>query len=219
MFTGLVEEMGKVASIAKTGEGIKLKIKCSLTLAGSSKLGDSIATNGVCLTAVELGSDFFVADVMNETVRRSNLKNLRIGDNVNLEKSLTLHTPLGGHLVTGDVDCEGIIEDITSDGFAKIYRLSLPQKYMRYVVEKGRVTIDGASLTIASVTDTDFTVSLIPHTQSAITLGSKKSGDIVNIETDLFGKFVERILYFKEKEEETPKKAMSRSFLAENGFF
>jgi riboflavin synthase len=219
MFTGLVEEKGTVASLSKKSDGIKIKINCSPSLCQNSKIGDSIATNGVCLTAVEIGSNYFVADVMNESIKRSNLKSLNIGDSVNLEKSLTLQTPLGGHLVTGDIDCEGKIVDITSDGFAKIYRVALPQKYMKYVVEKGRVALDGASLTVVEVTDENFTVSLIPHTQKAIILGEKKIGDFLNVETDLFGKFVERILYFNNKEEKNSTPTLDAVFLAENGFF
>ncbi|WP_426709807.1 riboflavin synthase [Cetobacterium sp. SF1] len=216
MFTGLVEEMGTVAGLIATEGGIKLKISGNKVLA-QGKIGDSIATNGVCLTAVEITNSYFVAHVMNESIGRTNLKNLKIGEKVNLEKSLTLQSPLGGHLVTGDVDCLGIISNITSDGFAKIYTIEIPEKYMKYIVEKGRVAIDGASLTLIDFDKNSFRVSLIPHTQNSITLGFKKVGHEVNIETDLIGKFVERILSFKDSEE-VKKSPLTSKMLFENGF-
>lgn len=218
MFTGLIEEMGTVVALDSTQNGIKIKIKCN-KVTSNGKIGDSIATNGVCLTATEIGNNFFTADIMNESVRRTGLKDLKIGSKVNLEKSLTLQTPLGGHLVTGDVDCEGKIVKIINDGFAKIYEIEIPEKYMKFIVEKGRVSIDGASLTIASVSEKLFTVSIIPHTQDMITLGIKKAGDNVNIETDLMGKFVEKILLAQQKENNSSSpKGISSSFLFENGF-
>ena len=216
MFTGLVEEMGTVAGLIATEGGIKLKISGNKVLT-QGKIGDSIATNGVCLTAVEITNSYFVAHVMNESIGRTNLKNLKIGEKVNLEKSLTLQSPLGGHLVTGDVDCLGIISNITSDGFAKIYTIEIPEKYMKYIVEKGRVAIDGASLTLIDFDKNSFRVSLIPHTQNSITLGFKIVGHEVNIETDLIGKFVERILSFKGSEE-VKKSPLSSKMLFENGF-
>src|SRR3712207_901193 len=137
-------------------------------------------------------------------------------DFVNLEKSITLSTPLGGHLVTGDVDCEGRIINIRQDGIAKIYTLELPKQYMKYVVEKGRVTLDGASLTVMELGEDSLGVSLIPHSQEMIILGKKKVGDYVNIETDLIGKYVEKLLSFPKQEEKNSK--LSLEFLAENGF-
>lgn len=216
IFTGLVEEMGKVLEIDKKSTGMRLKVQGKKVLE-NAKLGDSIATNGTCLTAVELGKDYFAADIMNESVNRTNLKNLRVGDLVNLEKSVTMNTFLGGHLVTGDVDCEGKIRSIKADGFAKLYEIQIEQRLMKYIVEKGRVTLDGASLTIANFSSDSFTVSLIPHTQKEITLGMKKTGDSVNVETDLIGKYVERMLNFKQ-EDTKPKKSLD-SLLKENGFF
>lgn len=216
IFTGLVEEIGKVIKLDKKSDGMKLKIRCEKVIE-NAKPGDSIATNGTCLTAIELGKDYFVADIMNESVKRTNLKHLKAGDSVNLEKSLTLNTFLGGHLVTGDVDCEGIIKSIKPDGFAKLYEIQIEKRLMKYIVEKGRVTLDGASLTIADYGNDSFTVSLIPHTQKSITLGIKKVGASVNVETDLIGKYVERMLNFNEKTER-PKKSLD-VLLKENGFF
>ena len=217
MFTGLVEEMGNVISIKNGPSSIQIKIKCDKVLK-NAKIGDSIATNGTCLTAIEIGSNYFVADCMHETVKRTNLKRLKSGDKVNLEKSISLSTPLGGHLVTGDVDSEGVIRSITKDGIAKIYKIEIPHRFMKYIVEKGRVTLDGASLSVVNFEGSTFEVSLIPHTQEMITLGSKKVGDHINVETDLIGKFVERMLNFKE-EEEKPKSKLDKEFLLTHGFF
>ena len=215
MFTGLVEEMGRVLSITEGNHSMQIKIQCKKVLEGA-KLGDSIATNGTCLTAVEIGKDYFVADCMHETMKRTNLHRLKKSDFVNLEKSITLSTPLGGHLVTGDVDCEGKITNIRQDGIAKIYTIELPKYYMKYVVEKGRVTLDGASLTVMELGDSSLGVSLIPHSQEMIILGKKKVGDYINIETDLIGKYVEKLLSFPKQEEKKSK--LSYDFLEENGF-
>ncbi len=216
IFTGLVEEMGRVVSVTPGEKSIKLKIECSKVLEGA-KLGDSIATNGTCLTATEIGKNYFTADCMYETVKRTNLSRLKSGDRVNLEKSLTLATPLGGHLVTGDVDCEGQIVSITREGIAKIYEIKVEARLMKYIVEKGRVTLDGASLTIVDFTQDTLSVSLIPHTQEMITLGYKSVGSYVNVEMDLIGKYVERMLSFKEPKESKSK--IDEKFLMENGFF
>ncbi|WP_319372335.1 riboflavin synthase [uncultured Ilyobacter sp.] len=219
MFTGLVEEMGEVISVARGEKSLKIKIRCNKVLEGA-KIGDSIATNGTCLTAVELGNNYFTADCMFETVKRTNLKRLKSGSKVNLEKSLTLATPLGGHLVTGDVDCEGKIMSIKQEGIAKIYEISVEPRLMKYVVEKGRITLDGASLTIVGFTKESISVSLIPHTQEMITLGYKRTGDYINVETDLIGKYVERLLHFDNKNKEEKKgKGIDEKFLLENGFF
>lgn len=216
IFTGLVEEMGRVLSITSGDKSVQLKIQCSKVLE-KAKLGDSIATNGTCLTAIEIGKDYFVADCMHETIKRTNLKRLKSGDIVNLEKSISLSTPLGGHLVTGDVDCEGNIISIERDGIAKVYVIEIENRFMKYIVEKGRVSIDGASLSIVGFENNTLSVSLIPHTQEMITLGKKKVGDFVNIETDLVGKYIERLLNFKEEKKDKSK--IDMNFLAKHGFF
>lgn len=218
MFTGLVEEIGRVILISKQGKSMKIKIEASKLLEGA-KVGDSIATNGVCLTAVEVGNGYFVADAMPETYERSNLKRVSQGSKVNLEKSITLSTPLGGHLVTGDVDCEGKIVSKKDDGIAIVYEIEMEEKYMKYIVEKGRVTIDGASLTVISFADKSFKVSIIPHTQDNITLGAKGQGDIVNIETDLVGKYIERFLSsYLGNNQYVDKSKLDLKFLIDNGF-
>lgn len=208
--------MGEILSIENGEKSLKLKIKSNKVLE-NAKIGDSIATNGTCLTATEIGKNYFTADCMYETVKRTNLKRLKVGDKVNLEKSITLATPLGGHLVTGDVDCEGKIIAITPEGIAKIYEIEIERKYMKYIVEKGRVTLDGASLTVMKLTDSTFGVSLIPHTQEMITLGRKKVGDYINVETDLIGKYIERFMKFDDKIEKKSE-GITREFLLRNGF-
>ncbi|WP_448820212.1 riboflavin synthase [Cetobacterium sp.] len=218
MFTGLIEELGKVVSIDKTPQGANITISCDKVLK-KARVGDSIATNGVCLTIVKLSNKTFTANIMNESLTVSSLKNLKVGSLVNLEKSLTLQSFLGGHLVTGDVDCCGEIISVINDGFAKKYTIKIPLEFMKYVVYKGRITLDGASLTVASLTDSTLTVSLIPHTQKSITLGFKNVGDIVNVETDLIGKHLEKLLLSREKTDEKSNSNISKSFLAENGFF
>ncbi|MFR9019568.1 MAG: riboflavin synthase [Fusobacterium sp.] len=218
MFTGLVEEMGQVFSIKNGEKSVQLKIKCEKVLK-NAKIGDSIATNGTCLTAIEIGKDYFVADCMHETVKRTNLARLKTGNLVNLEKSISLSTPLGGHLVTGDVDCEGVIKSITQDGIAKIYEIEIEHRFMKYVVEKGRISLDGASLSIVGFKENSLQVSLIPHTQQMITLGRKKVGDHINVETDLIGKYIERMMTFKEDEKTSEKSRLDKNFLASHGFF
>lgn len=214
MFTGLVEEIGVVRAIKKSGNSLKIEIGCKELLKGA-KVGDSIATNGVCLTAVEIGEGYFVADAMPETFEKTNLKRLSSGSNVNLEKSLTLNSYLGGHLVTGDVDCEGIIKSISKDEIAIKYVIEFSGNYGKYLVEKGRITIDGASLTLTNYSDNSLEVSLIPHTQDRVVLGGKKSRDSVNLEFDLIGKYVERMLGFGDVK---AKKKIGIDFLKENGF-
>ena len=223
MFTGLVEEMGKIVNISKKATGLGITIKGDKVVE-KIKIGDSIAVNGVCLTVTEFSGNTFTADVMYETIERSGLKRITAGETVNLEKSLTLITFLGGHLVMGDVDSEAEIISIVPKGIAKLYKFQLEEKHrqnIKYVVEKGRVTIDGASLTVIDTDDTSgtFSVSLIPHTLENITLGKKKVGDYVNIETDLFGKYVEKILKFNNMETEKKEKSgITMDFLQKNGF-
>lgn len=228
MFTGLIEEMGKVINISKKATGLGITINGNKVVK-NAKIGDSIAVNGVCLTVTAISGNNFTADVMYETIDRSGLKRIKVGDYVNLEKSLTLMTFLGGHLVMGDVDSEAKILSITPKGIAKLYKFQLEENHrnnIKYVVEKGRVTIDGASLTVINVDDDlgTFSVSLIPHTLENITLGNKKMGDFVNIETDLFGKYVEKILKFNNfdlenyEKKENKKSNLTLEFLQKNGF-
>lgn len=220
MFTGLIEEMGTVRSILKGGDGVRLEINASVVVR-NAKIGDSIAVNGVCLTLTALGSSFFRADVMNETVAHSTLADLKVGDAVNLEKSLTLQTALGGHLVLGDVEAIGTLSSVTDDGFARRVTVSIPPSLSRYIVKKGRVTVDGASLTVTDEEPGQFSVSLIPHTLASIRLGRQKPGDRVNVETDILAKYTEKLLNLQSIDEKNQCKSegLSRNFLNENGFW
>ena len=193
MFTGIVEELGEVAELADLGDSVRLTLRGPGVVDGAGH-GDSIAVNGVCLTVVESGTDTFTADVMRETLDRSSLGALAVGDPVNLERPMRLDGRLGGHLVQGHVDGTGTIESRDRSEHWDVVRVSLPDDLARYVVHKGSITVDGVSLTVASVDDRSFTVSLIPTTLALTTLGRKQVGDPVNLEVDVVAKYVERLL-------------------------
>ena len=194
MFTGIIEEIGTVRSIRGGGSGVVLDIEASKVLEGTAT-GDSIAVNGVCLT-VTPGSGHFTADAMPETLRRTSLGGLRPGSKVNLERAMVCGGRFGGHLVSGHVDACGRVAELVRDGIAMIMRVSVPSDVLRYVARKGSVTLDGVSLTVASVSDEDssFTVSLIPHTMASTTLHLLKPGSPVNVEVDMLARYVERLL-------------------------
>ena len=194
MFTGIIEEIGTVRSIRGGGSGVVLDIEASRVLEGTAT-GDSIAVNGVCLT-VTPGSGHFTADAMPETLRRTSLGSLRSGSKVNLERAMACGGRFGGHLVSGHVDACGRVADLVRDGIALVMRVSVPSDVLRYVARKGSVTLDGVSLTVASVSDADssFTVSLIPHTMASTTLHLLKPGSPVNVEVDMLARYVERLL-------------------------
>lgn len=193
MFTGIVEELGSVTALTQLGDSARLTVRGSL-VTSDAQLGDSIAVNGVCLTVVELDEDTFAADVMAESLDRSSLGALRVGSPVNLERAATLRTRLGGHLVQGHVDGVGAILAREPGGHWELVRISLPDALDRYVVEKGSITVDGISLTVVEVDATAFSVSLIPATLKATTLGAKVPGDPVNLEVDVVAKYVEKLL-------------------------
>jgi riboflavin synthase len=193
MFTGIVEELGAVAGLTDLGASVRLTVTGPVVVAGA-RHGDSIAVNGVCLTVVTADAGGFTADVMRETLDRSCLGALRTGDPVNLERPVRLDGRLGGHLVQGHVDGTGRIESRDPSEHWEVVRVSLPSDLARYVVHKGSVTVDGVSLTVASVDDSSFTVSLIPTTLELTTLGRKQVGDPVNLEVDVVAKYVERLL-------------------------
>ena len=193
MFTGIVEELGEVAGLADLGDSVRLTLRGPVVVDGAGH-GDSIAVNGVCLTVVESGTDTFTADVMRETLDRSCLGALAAGDPVNLERPMRMDGRLGGHLVQGHVDGTGTILDRSPSAHWELVRVSLPDDLARYVVHKGSITVDGVSLTVASVDDRSFTVSLIPTTLALTTLGRKQVGDPVNLEVDVVAKYVERLL-------------------------
>lgn len=193
MFTGIVEELGRVVAIEQGAASARLRVRGALVTSDAA-LGDSIAVNGVCLTVTALIGDEFEADVMQETLVRSSLGALEPGAPVNLERPLTLASRLGGHLVQGHVDATAGLIDRTPGENWEVVRFELPESVSRYVVEKGSITVDGVSLTVSDVGGDWFAVSLIPTTLEVTTLGSKKPGDLVNLEVDVIAKYVERML-------------------------
>jgi riboflavin synthase len=193
MFTGIVEELGTLASVIDLGDAARLSVRGPLVTA-DARHGDSIAVNGVCLTVVDVDAGSFTADVMKETLDRSALGTLRPGDPVNLERAATLSTRMGGHLVQGHVDGVGTVTDREPADHWEVVRVALPPGLSRYVVEKGSITIDGISLTVTSVDEHELSVSLIPATLKLTTLGSKPVGAPVNLEVDVVAKYVEKLL-------------------------
>jgi riboflavin synthase len=193
MFTGIVEELGEVTALTDRGDSVRLTVRGPLVLEGA-RHGDSVAVNGVCLTVVDTDGETFTADVMRETLDRSALGALAAGSPVNLERPMRLDGRLGGHLVQGHVDGTGRIEQRTASEHWEVVRISLPPDLERYVVHKGSITVDGVSLTVASVAPGELTVSLIPTTLAMTTLGHKGVGDPVNLEVDVVAKYVERLL-------------------------
>ncbi|MBU5675808.1 riboflavin synthase [Alkaliphilus sp. MSJ-5] len=215
MFTGLVEEIGTVQSILKGSRSASIVIKAKKVLE-NIKLGDSIATNGVCLTVIAFSSDSFQVDVMAETMRKTNLNNLTPGSKVNLERALMLGDRLGGHLVSGHIDGVGIIKDFRREDNAIWVSIAAPSNILKYVIYKGSIAIDGISLTVAYVDNEIFKVSVIPHTKEITTLLTKNIGEEVNLEGDMIGKYIERFLSFKE---EAPSKLeVDMEFLSNHGF-
>lgn len=212
MFTGIIEEIGKIKAIRHGSRSVVLEIGATKVLE-DTRVGDSIATNGVCLTVTSLGNGGFTADVMPETMSRSNLGNLKPGDPVNLERALCLNSRLGGHLVAGHIDGTGRISGKVQDENAIWLTISASSDILRYIVEKGSVTIDGVSLTIAFVDESVFKVSIIPHTQEETTLTSKRIGEVVNLENDMIVKYVEKLMGGQ-----MPAKGLSLEFLQKNGF-
>jgi riboflavin synthase len=192
VFTGLVEATARVRSVEPDGDGVRLEVETPL--AAELANGDSIAVNGVCLTAVEPGPGSFRADVMAETLRRSSLGPLGAGDEVNVELALRAGDRLGGHMVQGHVDGTGTVESVAEEGFARVLRFACDPGLLRYVVEKGSIAVDGVSLTVASVDDNGFSVSLIPETLGRTTLGQAAPGRVVNLEVDVLAKYVEKLV-------------------------
>ena len=197
MFTGIVEELGSVQSVERRGENARIVIRGPLVVL-DTKHGDSIAVNGVCLTALDISSNSFAADVSRETLERSTLGRLKPGTAVNLERAVTPTTRLGGHIVQGHVDGRGKFVDVHDHGESWTIRISFPSELARYLVYKGSVAVEGISLTIAALSDDWFEVAIIPKTWEVTNLSRLSPGDDVNIEVDIMGKYVERILSFIE---------------------
>lgn len=192
MFTGIIEEIGKILSIKRGAKESRLVVNGSIIF-DDLKIGDSVAVNGVCLTASEIYGESFTADVMNETFNRTSLSDLKAGSHVNLERAMAVGGRFGGHIVAGHVDGTGTVTEIKNDGNAVWYKISADSSILKYIIEKGSVAIDGISLTVAAVTDKDFSVSIIPHTARETILSQRKCGDKVNLENDMIAKYVEKL--------------------------
>lgn len=216
MFTGIIEELGTVLSVDLLKDAARLAIGADIVLNGS-QIGDSIAVNGVCLTATALTPRSFTVDMMYETLQKTSLRELKQHSRVNLERALQLQSRLGGHLVSGHVDGIGNLASITTVGIAQVYKIRTSPDITAGLLPKGSVAIDGISLTVIDVNENDFTVSLIPHTMKNTTLGFKGIGSVVNLETDIIGKYVSRILNKNSRLGEN-KKDISLEFLTNNGF-
>ncbi|WP_418966690.1 riboflavin synthase [Butyribacter intestini] len=225
MFTGIVEETGKIESVANGNKSAIITIIADKVLKGT-KIGDSIAVNGVCLTVTSISGNKFTADVMAETIRRSSLGTLKHGSKVNLERAMAADGRFGGHIVSGHIDGTGVIRSLEREDNAVWVEIETPDKLLKYIVEKGSIAIDGISLTVAKLTDDSFSVSVIPHTGEETTLLAKKPGDIVNLENDIVGKYVERLMNFNTSQKSpfdnktatSTKSNITMDFLTENGF-
>lgn len=209
MFTGIVEEIGTVTSMVRGTKSAALTISAKKILE-DLRLGDSVATNGVCLTATGIRGNQFTADVMNETLSRSSLGSLKVGSPVNLERAMAANGRFGGHIVSGHIDGTGKISAIKKEDIAIWYTIQTTPQILRYVIEKGSIAIDGISLTVASVAKDSFSVSVIPHTARETILSQKSIGAVVNLENDMIGKYVEKLLPHS--------KGITREFLLQNGF-
>ena len=212
MFTGIIEETGHIRTVTRGRHSSVLSIGAAEILS-DLKVGDSVAVNGVCLTATTVDGGGFTADVMHETLNRSTLGGLAAGDVVNLERAMPANGRFGGHIVSGHIDGVGKITSVRRDDNAVWYAIEAPDALRRYIVEKGSVAIDGISLTVASVNGDAFSVSVIPHTLSVTALQARRVGSGVNLETDIIGKYVESLLRPDAKQS-----AITREFLARNGF-
>ncbi|NLL71763.1 MAG: riboflavin synthase [Epulopiscium sp.] len=215
MFTGLVEEIGRVEFVVKSIKSSRITIKAKKIMEGV-ELGDSISTNGVCLTVTSFDTDRFSVDVMAETMRLSNLSSLSPGDEVNLERALSLGDRLGGHIVSGHIDGMGTILNFQREDNAVWITIGCSPEVLKYIIYKGSIAIDGVSLTVAYVDESVFKVSIIPHTKDMTTLLVKKVGDKVNLECDMIGKYIEKLL--GAKEQAPIKKGIDLDFLNEKGF-
>lgn len=215
MFTGLIEEIGVLEEVHKGAKSAQLTIGANKVLQ-DIKIGDSLSTNGVCLTIVRFSNKSFTVDVMPETMRRSNLKNLKPGSKINLERALKLGDRLGGHIVSGHIDGVGLVRAMEEEDNATWVTIEAGSEIMKYIIEKGSIAIDGTSLTVAYVSNTAFKVSIIPLTRDETTLLSKKVGDEVNLECDMVGKYIERFTMFN-KDNNRPSE-INMDFLKENGF-
>jgi len=220
MFTGIIEGLGTITSIQSSGQGSSFSLNAEFDL-GDTKIGDSIAVNGACLTAVKVEGSRFKVDVAPETLSLTNLGHAKVGERVNVERALSLSGRLDGHLVSGHIDGTGTIKSRQNIGNAIIVSFNIPESMTRYMIRKGSVAVDGISLTINDCQSNSFDVSIIPHTAGLTTVGFKKKGETVNIETDMIGKYVERFIQKNSTGTEAPaskKTKIDIEFLAKTGF-
>ncbi|RIX53437.1 riboflavin synthase [Paenibacillus nanensis] len=220
MFTGLVEEIGQIKSVVKQGEAMVMTIGAGI-VTQDVKLGDSISVNGVCLTVTSFDRSSFSVDVMPETFRRSSLHRLKPGEAVNLERAMQAGARFGGHIVQGHVDGTGAVISRQSDANAVVFRIRLDDPgQLKYIIPKGSITVDGISLTVVDTSDDGFTVSIIPHTLAETALQHKQAGAVVNIETDIIGKYVDHLLRFRQPDasQRSSGSKLSTAYLAEHGF-
>lgn len=213
MFTGIVEEIGYLESVARSGQSMKIRIKAAKVLEGV-KIGDSISTNGVCLTVTAFDTSSYTADVMPETMRLTNLGRLVKGSPVNLERAMPASGRFGGHIVSGHIDGVGQVRSFREEDNATWIGVACPQKLLKYIIAKGSIAMDGTSLTVVDTDKSGFWVSIIPTTKEATALLNKQPGDPINLECDIIGKYVERLLAFQDH----GKADISMDFLKDNGF-
>lgn len=202
MFTGIIEELGKIAAFERRGDGARIKVAAQ-TVTKDSKEGDSISVNGVCLTAIDIKSDSFSADVSGETLKRSTLGRLNTGAKVNLERAVTPTMRLGGHIVQGHVDAAGTFLQAAEAGDFWTVRVGFPAEIAKYLIYKGSVSVEGISLTVANLADDYFEVAVIPKTWDLTNLHRLKNGDAVNLEVDMIGKYVERLMFYRQTNEKS----------------
>lgn len=214
MFTGIIEEVGIIKDIKRNSSSLSLTISANKVLE-DIKLGDSICTNGVCLTVTDFSENFFTVDAIESTIRKTNLYNLNISSKVNLERALSFKDRVGGHIVQGHVDSIGKIINIRKEDMSRVYSIEAEENLLDKLVKQGSITISGVSLTISDLTKNYFEVSIIPHTLKETVINDLKLGDIVNLETDIVGKYIYKFL---NKNNKTEKDSISLNFLIENGF-
>lgn len=218
MFTGIIETIGVVKQLRNGSNSSTITITPQKDILNNTKIGDSIAINGICLTVTNIKQHSFEADIMAETLSVTALSSLSVGESVNLERALKVSDRLGGHIVSGHVDGIGIIKQIQQEDIANIITIETPSTLLRYIITRGSITIDGISLTVIEVTNTYFKVSIIPHTSQETTLLTKSIGTRVNLETDIIAKYVEKLLLGNSSNTTTQKTILTEKFLKENGF-
>ncbi|RVU54348.1 riboflavin synthase [Anaerosphaera multitolerans] len=214
MFTGLIEEVGKLQEVVKNGKGYRIKVQCNKVLE-DIKIGASISTNGICLTVVEYGDNYYKADIMDVTAKLTGIHSITPGSLINLERALLPTDRLGGHILQGHVDCGGRVERITYGDNLFLLEISVPSEYVKYIVSKGSIGVNGISLTVAEISGNIFTLSIIPETLRETNLKELKEGDIVTVECDIIGKYVEKLMV---QADDTKEKGITEEFLKKYDF-